>query len=389
MMALLIFAVSLLMAVLLSDLAGRTILSISVLFLIVGMVCSIAQVIHVKPTDLIVASLAEVALVSVLFTDAAKVGIQDLIQVWTLPSRALFLGMPLTLLGTAFLAHQCADLEWKESLLLGAVLSPTDPVFASALVNSEKISNRLKHLLNVESGVNDGLALPLVMIFQAQMLATSEDHTGVIIEIFYGMLVGILVPLFTLKLEKMGYFSTNHLYVPILGFAMILTVFSLSKQIHANEFLAAFTVGVTVASTKSQLKERLFRLSQSLGEIFKLAALFLFGSLISLQRIVGLKFGEVLFIILAIILVRPLALDIALIRSDLSWKERIVAGWFGPKGFASVVFGLMILNSEAPDKNHLFDLISLVVTGSIVLLSSTDILAKKWLNVPAKESRSG
>ena len=113
------------------------------------------------------ATLAELALFAVLFTDGMRVGWADLRSAWRLPGRALGWGLPLTLVITAVLAHCVAGLDWPEALLIGAILAPTDPVFAAALVGNDKVPARLRHLLNVESGVNDGLALPFVIVFLA------------------------------------------------------------------------------------------------------------------------------------------------------------------------------------------------------------------------------
>ncbi|WP_344192526.1 cation:proton antiporter, partial [Acrocarpospora corrugata] len=156
------FAVVLLLAVLLSSLANRTILSTAALFLVAGFVLGDGALglVSLTPADEIVAVLAELALFAVLFSDGMRVGWRDLREAWRLPGRALGWGLPLTLLVTAAGAHYLVGLGWAQALLVGAILAPTDPVFAAALVGNDKVPPRLRQLLNVESGVNDGLALP-------------------------------------------------------------------------------------------------------------------------------------------------------------------------------------------------------------------------------------
>lgn len=163
MIAVLVFAAALLLAVLLSGLAQRTILSTVVLFLAAGFIAGPGMLgwVQLQANDPVVETLIELALVSVLFTDGMHLGVRDLISAWRLPGRALLLSLPLTLLGIALVAHWMVSLSWAESFLVGAVLSPTDPVFAAAIVGREEIPWRLRQLLNVESGLNDGLALPL------------------------------------------------------------------------------------------------------------------------------------------------------------------------------------------------------------------------------------
>jgi NhaP-type Na+/H+ or K+/H+ antiporter len=155
---LLCFAVVLLVAVLLSSLAHRTILSTAVLFLAAGFALgeNSLGVLHLSPHSPVVADLAELALFAVLFTDGMRAGWADLRTAWRLPGRALGWGLPLTLVATALLGRYVAGLDWPHALLIGAILAPTDPVFAAALVGNERVPARLRHLLNVESGVNDG-----------------------------------------------------------------------------------------------------------------------------------------------------------------------------------------------------------------------------------------
>ena len=166
---LLCFAVLLLFGVLISERAQRTVLSTAVLFLVGGFLLGpgVFDVIAVSSGDPVVSGLAELALFSVLFTDGMRVGFKDLRRAWRLPGRALLFGLPLTLALTAVFAHYIVGLPWLESFLLGAILAPTDPVFAAAIVGREEVPGRLRHLLNVESGVNDGLALPFVLVLLA------------------------------------------------------------------------------------------------------------------------------------------------------------------------------------------------------------------------------
>src|ERR671921_1357243 len=248
---LLTFAVVLLLAVLVSALAKRTILSTAVLFLAAGFVLGpdTTAVLEVHADSPIVGMLAELALFAVLFTDGMRVGWADLRSAWQLPGRALGWGLPLTLLVTAVAAHYVAGLDWAESLLIGAILAPTDPVFASALVGNDKVPARLRHLLNVESGVNDGLALPFVIVFLAVAAGSDDLHVGELgTELLLGLAIGVAVPLGAILLERTRWFAASVAYEPLNGFAIGLLVLALGTVTHANLFLAAFAAGITVAS---------------------------------------------------------------------------------------------------------------------------------------------
>ena len=386
MTALFVFALTLLAAVLISNLADRTILSTAVLFLLAGVAAGEALLgaVTLRPDDQAVSVLAELALFSVLFTDGMRVGFKDLASAWQLPGRALLFGLPLTLVGTALLAHWIVGIPWAESFLIGAVLSPTDPVFAAAIVGREEVPARLRQLLNVESGLNDGLALPIVLAMLAVVAREKFSLTEILVEVSLGIAIGIIVPLLAIKLEQSRFFSIHTSYQPLNAFAIGLLVLTLSTHFHANEYLAAFAAGITIATIGPEVRESFHRFGELVAELLKLAALLVFGSLISPKFLGAIAAPGYLFAFLAIVAVRPIALMISLVRSPLDWQERITAAWFGPKGFASVVFGLLILNQAKIAKidfaraDQLFHLVAICITGSILAHSSTDVLVARW-----------
>ncbi len=387
MTALFVFALTLLAAVLISDLADRSVLSTAVLFLLAGVAAGegLLGVISPRPDDPAVSVLAELALFSVLFTDGMRVGLKDLASAWRLPGRALLFGLPLTLVGTALLARWVVGLPWAESFLLGAVLSPTDPVFAAAIVGREEVPARLRQLLNVESGLNDGLALPIVVAMLAVVASEQFSPGKILTEVALGVAIGVVIPWAAIRLERSRYFSAHSAYRPLNAFAIGLLVLTASWMAHANEFLAAFAAGITVATAGPEVREAFHRFGELVAEILKLAALLVFGALISPKFLGEISASGYLFALLVLVAVRPLALSLSLVGSPLDWRERATAAWFGPKGFASVVFGLLILKDAKAAKmdwaraDQLFHLVALCIAGSIVAHSSTDVLVARWL----------
>ena len=386
MTALLVFSITLLVAVLVSELADRSVLSTAVLFLVAGFLAGegVLGAVPLRPDNPVVARFAELALFSVLFSDGMKVGIRDLASAWRLPGRALFFGLPLTLLGTALLARWVVGLPWAESFLLGAVLSPTDPVFAAAIVGREEVPARLRQLLNVESGLNDGLALPIVVAMLAFTRSEEFHPWSVLGEIGLGVAIGVVVPWLAIRLEQSRFFSAHLAYRPLNAFAIGLLVLSLSSITHANEFLAAFAAGITVATVGPEVRTAFHEFGELLSELLKLAALLVFGALISPRFLGEIPPSGYLFALLVLVAVRPVALTLSLLRSPLDWRERAAASWFGPKGFASVVFGLLILKGVEkgspfwPRADQLFHLVALCIAGSILAHSSTDVLVARW-----------
>ena len=373
---LLSFATLLIVAVLISERAHRTVLSTAVLFLLGGFVLGdgMLGVIDVAPGDPLVDLLAQLALFSVLFTDGMRVAIADLRSAWRLPGRALLLGMPLAFAITAVVAHYVAGLPWLESLLLGAVLAPTDPVFAAAIVGREEVPGRLRHVLNVESGVNDGLALPAVLVLLGTLGGERASGWVLFEEIALGVLVGVMVPLVVVRLERLPFLKATENLQPLVAVSVGLLVLAICLVTHANLYLGAFTAGITLASAGPELKHEFERFGELVTELLKLAAILVFGALITpsfLFEDIGLS-GWI-FAVLVLVAVRPLALLLAFAGSALPRRERVAAMWFGPKGFASVVYGLLVLQSGIPPADQIFHLVALVIVLSIIAHSSTDV----------------
>jgi NhaP-type Na+/H+ or K+/H+ antiporter len=386
-MLLLTFAAVLLAAVLVSALAKRTILSTAVLFLVAGFVLGpdTTGVLDVRADSPIVGTLAELALFAVLFTDGMRVGWADLRSAWRLPGRALGWGLPLTLLVTAVAAHYVVGLGWAESLLIGAILSPTDPVFASALVGNDKVPARLRHLLNVESGVNDGLALPFVIVFLAVAAGSDDLHLGELaLEVSLGLVVGVVIPGAAILLERTRFFAASTAYEPLNGLAIGLLVLGVCEVTHANLFLAAFSAGITVATFGPRQRAAFEHFGENIAELFKLAALLVFGALISLEFLAEISWTGWVFAFLAIFVARPVALWLSFLRSGLDLREQAAAMWFGPKGFASVVYGLIVLESGIVAADEIFHLVALTIVVSIVLHSSTDVVVARAFDEEAE-----
>ena len=378
---LLVFAAALMLGVFASGIAQRSIMSTAVLFLAAGFVAGpgVLGAVDLQAQDPIVIELATLALFSVLFTDGMHAGIGDLRSAWRLPGRALLLGMPLTFAGTALFAHYLAGLTWNESMLVGAVLAPTDPVFAAAIVGREEVPWRLRHLLNVESGLNDGLALPVVLILISVVSTNAKTSTlQVLGELALGVLVGIVVPLVMLRIESLSFFRAAGRYQPLNAFAIGILVLGICEQTHANEFLAAFSAGSTVASVSPAARASFERFGELVAELFKLAAILVFGALLTPDLFAVEPAASWGFALLLLFVVRPVSIGVSLAGGELERREFVAAAWFGPKGFASVTYGLLVLQSDAVKATRMFELIAMAIALSIVLHSSSDLPIARW-----------
>ena len=170
-----VFGVLLVAGALISGLARRSFVSLAAAFVIAGFALGEggAEVLEFDPTSGFVQGLAVVALILILFRDGLHVDQEMLQEAWHLPLRKLVLAMPLTAALVAVVTHALTDLGWTESFLVGALLSPTDPVLSSEVVTNPRVPRLIRHSLNLESGLNDGLALPAVLAFTA--VAAGED----------------------------------------------------------------------------------------------------------------------------------------------------------------------------------------------------------------------
>ncbi|TDB88980.1 sodium:proton antiporter, partial [Actinomadura sp. KC216] len=375
-----VFAALLLLAVLVSSLANRTVLSTAALFLVGGFLLGdgVGGVVSVQPGDSLVYGLAELALFAVLFADGMHAGWPDLRSAWRLPGRALGWGLPLTLVVTAALAHYVVGLGWVESLLIAAVLTPTDPVFAAALVGNDKVPPRLRHLLNVESGVNDGLILPFVVLFLAVAQGSDDLHLGELgSELALGLVIGVAVPWAAIMLERTRLFATSPQYEPLNAVAIGLLVLALGKATHGNLFLAAFAAGVTVATIGDRHRQAFEEFGGLVAELLKLAALLIFGALLTPAFLGEVGWAGWVFAVLALVLARPVAIWVSFLRSGLTAREQGAVMWFGPKGFASVVYGLLVLESGISAADQIFHLVAATIVLSILAHSSTDVLVAR------------
>ena len=373
----LVFAITLLIAVLVSGLAQRSILSSAILFLVAGFLLG-DGVFGTAPrlSESLLERLAEVALYSILFTDGIRSsGLRSVLQSWRLPARALAFGMPLTVAGIAVLARFLLSVSWAEAFLMGAVLSPTDPVFVSAIFRFKGVPGRVKRLLNVESGLNDGLALPLVLLSIAGVTNGGDDMPLIVEELLAGIAIGIFIPWLGIRLEASRFFKAAGLYEPLNAFAIGLLVMAICYVTGANLFFGAYAAGLSVATFSASVAESFRHFGELVAELLKLLALVVFGGMVAVNFFALLPGREYLFILIATFAVRPVVMAISLSGSALQWRERLVAGWFGPKGFASVVYGLLILQAGLSRLAHL---VGLAVAASIVIFSSTDILVGRW-----------
>ena len=382
--AMLIFGGLLAVAAGLSGVVKGTVLSISVLAVGLGALLGAVGAVSVNPSDQSVVDLVEIALILTLFSDGLFVE-RELIAVHRGPVlRAIVLAMPITLglLGVgAWLLF--SELGWAQAFLLAAVLTPTDPVVTSSVVTSRRVPGRVRHTLNLESGLNDGLALPFVLFFLALSGPGGDAGTEalkVVGEAAFGALVGAGMGLAGGRFHKHlpgGGITPRYEGIFAIGFGI--AAFGVADVTIGNGLIAAFVCGIVMGFTEHDVPEAFIDFAENISVIAQVITFFVFGVLISATSFAGSVPALIAFIAGALLVARPLAILLAFARSRLERDEVSFIAWFGPKGVASMLFALFVLDSDVAGRGFIFDVAAFTILTSSVAHGLTATVGAGWL----------
>lgn len=391
--ALLVVGLLISIAAALSGLMHGTVLSISVFAVAAGVVLAVTDVITVNPGDDGLFELIELALILTLFADGLIVERELLRLHWSAPARAITIAMPLTLVMLALAAKAIfPELGWAEAFLLGAVLSPTDPVVTSAIVTARRVPERIRHTLNLESGLNDGLALPFVLFFL--VLATPDGDAGregltLLGEAAAGAVLGAALGyLAGRSLPRLPGGGLTARYEGLYALGVGLAAFGVAELTFANGFIAVFCCGVALGVAEHEIPEAFVGFSENLSAIFQVLTFFAFGALIVATGYEGAVVALVAFVVFTLVVARPVAILVAFLGSRWARDHKLFVAWFGPKGVASMLFALFVLNSQAPERSLAFDIASFVILTSILAHGLTDTVGAGWIERRVRRAES-
>jgi sodium/hydrogen antiporter len=376
----------LVLGALLAGLAHRSFLSLTAVFVVAGFVLGRggADVLHFHPLSGFVQALASVALIVILFRDGLEVEAEMLQRAWRPPLRALAIAMPLTGVLVAAFAKLVTGLTWTEALLLGALLSPTDPVLSSSVVTNPRVPRVIRHSLNLESGLNDGLALPAVLAFTAALTADSDFVwwkfllQDVTLGVAYGLIIGYLASRILPRgrdLERSMAAHQRALYA--LGVAF-LTYGLTTLPPHGNGVIAVFVCAIVLGIRRPDIP-KYFELSNDIIEIVKLGVFVVFGSLLTLHGLFTDGWAAVGVVLVTLVVARTIAVWIALAGTGVDGAEKAFMAWFGPKGVATMTFSLLVLNAAIPQGERIFNLAALVVVCSVIVHGLSDTPGSEWI----------
>jgi NhaP-type Na+/H+ or K+/H+ antiporter len=378
---------------LLSGLARRSMLSLALLFVLAGFLLGPGAigVLHFRASSGWVTDLATVALIVILFRDGLEADAEMLQRHWHLPVRKLVVAMPITAAVVAALAHWLVGLSWVESLLLGALLSPTDPVLSSGVVTDERVPRVIRHSLNIESGLNDGLALPAVLAFAAAL----DTHGGHFVwwrfllqDIGFGLVFGIacgLVGSLLMPREPATVGAGTDLAIPahqraLYGLGLAFATYGLTVlPPHGNGFIGVFVAAIVVGVRRPDLHEQFAARTEELVEVVKLGIFTVFGSLLTVHALFSDGWAAVAVVAGTFLLARPAGVFVALTGTTLDTASKAFMAWFGPKGVATMAFSLLVLSRQIEAGQRIFDIAALAVFASILVHGLSDTPGTNWI----------
>ena len=333
--------------------------------------------------------LVELTLALLLFSDAAQVDVARLRRDVGFPARLLGIGLPVSIaLGAVGAAVLLGDLTWTLAAFVGAALAPTDAALSAPVINDRQVPQRVRRILNVESGLNDGIATPVVAFTLTVAAADLEggDHGfalegRALTELALGILVGSVVGGLGIALiavcSRRGWIAVGGARVATMAAA--LASFSCAVALHGNGFIAAFVAGIAVAARHpaapsgpppatdpGDSTDELVELPELVGRLLALAVWFLFGAAMLPLALDHLSATTVLYAVLSLTVFRMLPVALALLGSGTDRPTVLFVGWFGPRGLASVVFALLAVEELGTTSAMVADACS-VVTLTVLL----------------------
>ena len=318
-------------------------------------------------------SLAEVTLAMVLFTDAAGADMSVLKKTAGLPARLLLIGLPLTiLLGFGVGVLLVDSLSLFTIALLATMLAPTDAALGKAVVTNESVPDEIRQGLNVESGLNDGICVPILFVFLALALDKAGDAGPwtlaiklVVEEIGIGLAVGLLLTLAAAKLLKTAlrrkWLTPTWIQIPVV--ALALSCFAVAQLLGGSGFIAAFSGGLLFGALAKTERDEFLLAAEGTGDTLALITWVIFGSAVVGQAIGHFSWTILLYAALSLTVIRMLPVFLVLTGSGIKTEGKLFIGWFGPRGLASIVFAVIVLDSKLPNA----DLVAMTVTCTIIL----------------------
>ena len=321
--------------------------------------------------------IAEIALILVLFSDAAALDFQKLKAKWRLPTRLLFVAMPITII----LSYYTAGLLFPEEtplylLLLALILAPTDAALGKIVVSDKRIPETVRNTINVESGLNDGIVFPVLLTVVAMITSSGTNSADgwlgyIAQQIAIGAIAGALVGWLGAKLSQMTMEREwiAHQYLNLIPIALAILSFYVAEHFQGNGYIAAFFAGLYLGNTNKILKKNVEEFAESEGELLIMVSFLVFGLVFIPLMIPYLTLNAWIFALLSLTLLRMIPIVLSFGFFKLDFITRLFIAWFGPRGIASILYILVAVHSLGGIEGHeqIFSVASLTILLSIIL----------------------
>lgn len=362
---------------------SRAPLSFPMIFLGLGYLLGRTGVISMTPTSPTLEAVGVVTLSLVLFLDAVRMKFDRAPSEWLVPSLVLGPGTLLCLLIVAAAAHFLLDLGMPESILVGAILSSTDPVVVRDVVRDKRVPGAVRQALTTEAATNDVVVLPVVLIVLAAASAHASTTGGWIVLLARLLLLG---PAIGFAIGAAGAwlmsrmdrrFGIRREYQSLYGLGLVFASYTAAEAVGGDGFLATFAAGAAIAALDLELCDCFLEYGDATSEMIMLFAFILFGAVLS--TLAGtVPLGATLALAAVTLFVaRPAAIGIVLRRASVSRGARAFIAWFGPRGLASLLLALLAVRAGFPGSVEILAICGVVVTTSVVLhgVSATPLAA--------------
>jgi sodium/hydrogen antiporter len=350
--------------------------SAPIAFVVLGLIVTHGPLtlIHLQLHSSTIRALVEVTLALVLFVDASRVHVRALLSDISIPVRLLGIGLPLTIgAGAAVAAGLFGWAGIWVAALLGAIVAPTDAALGAAIMSDERVPASVRRSLNVESGLNDGVATPFVNLFLAGALsAEALGGSGVgaaALDLLggaaLGAAIGLVGGLLLRVSRRTGWGGVSFRSLAVLALALF--AYATALVVGINGFVAAFVAGMAFGSAAPRDAE-LVSFAEESGTLLSLIVWFMFGAVMLVPGLRVANWRDLVFALVALTIVRMGPVALALVGSGLKRSTVAFIGWFGPRGLASVVFGLIATDALAPTESRL-------VLGAVSVTVALSVLA--------------
>ena len=333
-------------------------------------------------------TLADLTLALILFIDAANADVSILKKQFRIPSRMLLLGLPgVIALGFGFAVLMFDGLSLYEAAILATMLAATDAALGKAVITNKAVPAQVREGLNIESGLNDGICVPIVLFFIA--LSVGGEHGGsetsaialVVQELGIGMAVGLglaFVGAFLLRwCWKQGW--VTEIWIQVTVVALAIASFAAAQSLHGSGYIAAFTGGLLFGFMAKDQTHKLVLAAEGTGETLALVTWSLFGAMVIGPAFQLFNWEVVVYALLSLTVIRIVPIFLSLTGTGESVSSRLFLGWFGPRGLASIVFAIIVINAEVPGGEFLALVVICTVFLSLVAHGMTAKPLANWL----------